>query len=107
MGWGGQEPARGAGLLWESVENAQLSWRQSAEESSGFIMTASVGLIPEGLNHPCKVFCFFKVKKKWHPHFNTSTLDFCLVSHYILNKWVSYFAFAFWLPELLNQVQYT
>lgn len=72
-------------------------------------MTASVRLIPEGLNHPRKVFCLFLKlkKKKWHPHFDTSTLDFCLISRYILNKWVSYFASAFWLPELLNHVQYT
>lgn len=91
------------------MENAQLSWHQSAEESSGFIMTASVDLIPEGLNHPRKVFYLFLKLKKENgiPISTPAYLIFCLVSRYILSKWVSYFASAFWLPELLNHVQYT
>ena len=66
-GGAGRPRARsGSGArLRESVENAPLSWRRSAEESSGFSMTASVCLIREGPNNPRKVFCLFeKLKKK-------------------------------------------
>lgn len=63
--WGGEAGSwRGErARLRESVEKAPLSWRPSAEESSGFSMTASVCLIREGPNHQRKVF-FFEVKKK-------------------------------------------